>query len=48
MENEKLNISELGILQGGSLLMWKEYFTNSNIYGFDYDNNFMQAAHLAV
>ena len=40
-KNEKLNISELGILQGGSLLMWKEYFTNSNIYGFDYETRFI-------
>lgn len=34
-KNEKLDIAELGILEGGSLRMWQEYFTNSNIYGFD-------------
>ena len=38
-KNEILNIAELGILDGGSLLMWKEYFSNSNIYGFDHDND---------
>jgi predicted O-methyltransferase YrrM len=38
-KNEKLEIAELGILDGASLLMWREYFTNSNIYGFEYNNN---------
>jgi predicted O-methyltransferase YrrM len=37
--NESLKIAELGILEGGSLLMWKEYFTNAEIYGFEYNNN---------
>jgi len=39
--DEKLKIAELGILDGNSLLMWKEYFENAEIYGFDYDNNFI-------
>ena len=34
-----LKIAELGILDGGSLLMWKEYFINAEIYGFEYDDN---------
>lgn len=38
-KNENLKIAELGILDGGSLLMWKEYFKNSEIYGFEYNNN---------
>lgn len=38
-KDSNLKIAELGILHGGSLLMWKEYFTNAEIYGFDYDNN---------
>jgi SAM-dependent methyltransferase len=33
----ELNIAELGILNGGSLLMWREYFSNSHIYGFEYN-----------
>jgi predicted O-methyltransferase YrrM len=41
-----LKIAELGILDGASLLMWKEYFTNSEIYGFEYNqkliNNFKE------
>jgi predicted O-methyltransferase YrrM len=36
-----LNIAELGI--GGSLLMWREYFTNSQIYGFEYNDDFVRA-----
>lgn len=38
-KDSNLKIAELGILHGGSLLMWKEYFTNAEIYGFEYDNN---------
>jgi hypothetical protein len=38
-KNENLKIAELGILDGASLLMWKEYFINSEIYGFDYSND---------
>lgn len=38
-KNDPLNIAELGILDGGSLLMWNEYFTNAEIYGFDFDDN---------
>lgn len=38
-KNDNLNIAELGILDGASLLMWKDYFTNSNIYGFEYNNS---------
>ena len=33
--NRKNNVLEIGIRQGGSLKMWSEYFTNSNIYGID-------------
>ena len=38
-KNENLNIAELGILNGASLLMWKEYFINAKIYGFEYNND---------
>jgi hypothetical protein len=34
---ENLNIAEIGILDGASLLMWKEYFKSANIYGFEYN-----------
>ena len=38
-KDEPLKIAELGILDGASVLMWKEYFPNAEIYGFEYDNN---------
>ena len=38
-KDEPLKIAELGILDGASLLMWKEYFTNANIYGFEYNDH---------
>jgi len=38
-KESSLKIAELGILSGSSLLMWKEYFKNSEIYGFEYDND---------
>jgi len=37
--NENLKIAELGILDGGSLLMWREYFQNAELYGFEYNIN---------
>jgi len=40
-KDEVLKIAELGILDGSSILMWKEYFINSEIYGFEYNNNFI-------
>jgi len=43
---ENLNIAEIGILYGASLLMWQEYFKSANIYGFEYNetliNNFKE------
>ncbi len=33
--NKKLVILEIGVHQGGSLLMWGEYFKKSKIYGLD-------------
>jgi SAM-dependent methyltransferase len=38
-KDKELKIAELGILDGGSLLMWREYFTNSLIYGLEYNND---------
>ena len=41
-KNSALNIAELGVLEGSSLRMWKDYFTNANIVGFDNDNDFLE------
>jgi len=44
--NEVLNIAEVGILHGASLLMWHKYFPSSFIHGFEYNqhyiNNFIE------
>ena len=32
---DKLNILEVGTQKGGSLLAWKEYFPNADVYGVD-------------
>jgi predicted O-methyltransferase YrrM len=37
-KDKNLKIAELGILDGASLLMWKEYFANAELYGFEYNN----------
>ena len=31
------NVLEIGVANGGCLLMWKDYFPNANIYGIDKD-----------
>lgn len=38
IKDKKLNILELGILDGKSLLTLRDYFVNSNIYGIDIEN----------
>lgn len=41
LRNEKNNIKnilEIGILNGSSLLTWKEYFKNAKIHGIDFKN----------
>lgn len=43
MKDDPLNIAELGILYGASLRMWREYFINANLYGFDYDINLINS-----
>lgn len=34
-KNDNLKILEIGVKEGDSLLMWKEYFPNSNIVGLE-------------
>ena len=41
-KNAKLKIAELGVLHGSSLRMWQEYFSNSEIYGFDYHDDILE------
>tara|TARA_R100000657_G_C4682122_1_gene131705 strand:+ start:1474 stop:2265 length:792 start_codon:yes stop_codon:yes gene_type:complete len=37
LRDEKLNILEIGVFNGGSLYMWKNYFPNSKVTGIDID-----------
>ena len=37
LNKDNLNILEIGVYYGGSLLAWNEIFPNSNIYGIDND-----------
>jgi len=39
IKEENLNILELGILNGSSLMMLRDFFTNSTIYGIDINND---------
>ncbi len=41
--DHKLVIAELGILNGASLLMWKEYFPHAKLYGFESNIQFINA-----
>jgi hypothetical protein len=36
-KDSELSIAELGILEGASILMWREYFKKAHIYGYEYD-----------
>ena len=35
MKNKYINLLEIGIYQGGSLKLWRDYFTKANIIGID-------------
>lgn len=38
IKNKKMNILEIGIKNGSSLVLWNEFFKNSIIYGIDNSN----------
>jgi hypothetical protein len=37
LRHNQLNVLEIGVRWGGSILMWRDYFKNSQIYGLDQD-----------
>lgn len=39
IRNTVKNVLEIGVQTGGSLLMWRDYFPNAQIYGIDIDKN---------
>jgi cephalosporin hydroxylase len=38
-QNKNINLLEIGIYHGGSMLLWSEYFNNASIYGIDITNS---------
>jgi len=34
------NVLEVGVLEGGSILLWHDFFTNATVYGLDILDNF--------
>jgi hypothetical protein len=49
LRTEKMNLLEIGILQGASLRMWEEFFENGAIYGADlHDKKHLQADRILI
>jgi hypothetical protein len=44
LKNKKINIAEIGIFQNGSIRMFREFFKNSTIDGFEIDNQLIENA----
>ncbi len=40
VKDEELVIGEIGILYGSSMILWREFFKNASLYGFEHDNSF--------
>ena len=40
LRKNKLNFLEIGIWEGGSIKMWRDYFTNATIYGADIEDKY--------
>ena len=44
MKNALIKICEIGIANGGSLILWQEYFSNATIFGIDIiDRHFLNS-----
>jgi SAM-dependent methyltransferase len=39
MRNKEINFCEIGIEAGASVQMWEQYFSNANLFAFEYDEN---------
>ncbi len=39
--DESFSILEIGIYEGGSLKMWKDYFSKAEVFGVDINENFL-------
>jgi hypothetical protein len=43
-KNDKFNFLEIGILNNSSIKMFRRYFKNANLYGFEYNKKFINNA----
>jgi Methyltransferase domain len=43
LRNDPIGLLELGVFEGRSLLIWREYFPNGTVVGIDLDDPLMQA-----
>lgn len=41
LKNEQLTLAEIGIFKGASLLMWRDYFPQAEIHGYEYSKSFI-------
>ena len=39
LKDKNCNILEIGVREGGSIKLWKDFFCNSTIYGIDIEDN---------
>lgn len=44
LRDKKINIAEIGIEKNASIKLWREYFKNASIYGFEYDHDKIKIA----
>lgn len=42
MRYKDLKLAEIGVLDNMSMLCWRDYFTNAELFGFDVDNSYIQ------
>ncbi len=43
LRDKQIEFAEIGILEGGSLRMWQEYFPSANIDGFEYNQDYIES-----
>jgi predicted O-methyltransferase YrrM len=43
-KNKNINFAEIGIYLNMSMMCWREFFTNANLYGFEYESDYLTNA----
>ena len=44
LRTQSINIAEIGIEKNDSINIWRKYFPNANIYGFEYNDEYLKNA----